>query len=145
MFCGSVSWLCLKCLWGTGMVCWGCCLPFAIPENKIRHFTAVAKDSICHPAFQESWIFYLQRHSEILWRLETLTGNYFWVLHHLGKAKVLTGKKGWRCLFLQPFRFVPCWCEGIECGQAVPPLRIIWNLSSSIVKHLLVRADTTWV
>ena len=33
-----------------------------------------------------------------------------------GKAKVLTDKKGWRCLFLQPFRFVTCWCEELECS-----------------------------
>lgn len=43
-------------------------------ENKIRCFAAAEKNSLCWPAF---WMFYLQQHSESLWRLEIETRNYF--------------------------------------------------------------------
>lgn len=46
-------------------------------ENKIRHFAAAEKNSLCYPAFRRAEYFTFSNILIFLWRLETVTGNYF--------------------------------------------------------------------
>lgn len=81
--------------------------------------------------------------------LETI--NIFGSLSHPGSSKVLTGKKGWGVFYYSPSgvrlvavkEWIPLGATLSACSTSCPPLRKIRNLSSFVVRHFSVRADTT--
>lgn len=99
-------------------------------ESRTRHFAAAEKNSRCYSAFRRVEYFTLSDILYSLWRLRTVTANYFWVFLLPRKSEGADWQEGLEVSFLTALQVCDLlvWRARMQLHR---PLRMVWNSFSS--------------